>query len=81
MSIAGEHLLTHPDPEVFLELLNEATDESNTRRTREIAVLALGRALGEEWHSLPPSSRHFDFIAIPSRRILELARERAYGNT
>jgi hypothetical protein len=53
ISIAGEYVRKTWDEDLFQELLDIATNETNLPWIRQFAIEALARAMGDEWADIP----------------------------
>ena len=60
ISIAGEFLRKTWDEELFRDLLDIATNETNFPEMRRFAIEALARAMGDDWNEIPPATAKAD---------------------
>lgn len=76
ISLAGEFLRESERNGLLFLLIDIATDLAQPEMSREDAVLALARAHGDEWGSLPMASRHFSLESDWVLDVLERSHRR-----
>jgi hypothetical protein len=74
--LSGNYLRSNSDPVLLRAILDILEDPAESTVIRGDAYLALGRAMGRDWNSLPSATTAFDPATQLDGRLLEEAKAR-----